>query len=122
MPIRKIGRPLTTGFAYNTPFSLFTLYKEIPSEDYNWEGGKAMLLPEVPQEIYGEEVLTNEGGDPMPYVSYELKPGDTLWRIALNRYGNARFWFNIWRINLLKHPLAFIAGDIIKLPQEGLIN
>lgn len=118
MPIRKIGTPSESLLGYATPFSLFTLYKEISSDDAPVSEGRSMLIPEEPYEIYGDTALAWSEAQ---YVVYELKPGDTLWTVARNRYGDSRHWFNIWRLNALKHPLDFVEGDKIKLPQDGLI-
>jgi nucleoid-associated protein YgaU len=52
---------------------------------------------------------------------YEVKPGDSLSKIAKNEYGNANAWPKIYEANkdILKDPNKIFPGQKLKVPQKS---
>lgn len=55
------------------------------------------------------------------YESYEVKPGDSLSKIAKRVYGNASDWKKIFEANrdLLKDPDKIFPGQKLKIPSAN---
>ena len=55
------------------------------------------------------------------YETYEVKPGDSLSKIAKNVYGNGNLWKQILEANqdLIKDPNKIFPGQKIKIPKKG---
>ena len=51
-------------------------------------------------------------------ANYTIQPGDTLEAIAINLYGDARYWDEIAQANPLLDPLKMQVGDEIRLPAD----
>jgi nucleoid-associated protein YgaU len=51
---------------------------------------------------------------------YEVKPGDSLSKIAKNEYGNANAWPKIFEANkdILKDPNKIFPGQKLKIPPK----
>ena len=51
---------------------------------------------------------------------YEVKPGDSLSKIAKNEYGNANAWPKIYEANkdILKDPNKIFPGQKLKIPPK----
>ena len=51
---------------------------------------------------------------------YEVKPGDSLSKIAKNEYGNANAWPKIYEANkdILKDPNKIFPGQKLKIPHK----
>jgi nucleoid-associated protein YgaU len=54
------------------------------------------------------------------YETYEVKPGDSLSRIAKAKYGNGNEWKRIFEANkdLIKDPNKIFPGQKLKIPQK----
>ncbi len=55
------------------------------------------------------------------YEIYEVKPGDSLSRIAKHIYGNGNEWKKIFDANtdILKDPNKIFPGQKLKIPAKG---
>jgi nucleoid-associated protein YgaU len=51
--------------------------------------------------------------------TYTVKPGDTLWDIAVRAYGNGYKWADIAKANNLQNPNTIHNGNVFTLPQKG---
>ena len=54
------------------------------------------------------------------YETYEVKPGDSLSKIAKRHYGDANAWKKIFDANtgILKDPNKIFPGQKLKIPQK----
>lgn len=120
MGIRKIGVG-TSSTTYSTPKTLYTRYREYESDDPDTDEGTDYLLPDDPNSVYGSEALKGSNTSSVSYVLYEVRTGDTLFSIAYDKYGDCRFWLDIWRYNSIRHPSTLVVGEKLKLPETGLI-
>ena len=52
------------------------------------------------------------------YETYEVKSGDSLWKIAKRVYGNANAWKRIFEANkdVLKDPDKIYPGQVLRIP------
>ena len=55
------------------------------------------------------------------YSTYEVKPGDSLSKIAKNVYGNGNEWKRIFEANtdILKDPNKIFPGQKLKIPAKS---
>ena len=55
------------------------------------------------------------------FETYEVKPGDSLSKIAKRVYGNGNLWKQIFEANqdLIKDPNKIFPGQKIKIPKKG---
>ena len=55
------------------------------------------------------------------YEIYEVKPGDSLSRIAKHTYGSGNDWKRIFDANtdILKDPNKIFPGQKLKIPKKG---
>jgi nucleoid-associated protein YgaU len=51
--------------------------------------------------------------------TYTVKPGDSLWDIAVRTYGNGYKWVDIARANNLQNPNIIHTGNVFALPKKG---
>lgn len=52
--------------------------------------------------------------------TYEVQPGDSLWRIAGKVTGNPRYWPKLWQVNsLISNPHEISTGQILSYYREG---
>jgi nucleoid-associated protein YgaU len=60
-------------------------------------------------------------GRPTRPRTYEVRPGDTLFRIAQNELGDGRRWTEIFLLNraLIRNPEQIFAGQVLTLPPAG---
>jgi nucleoid-associated protein YgaU len=60
------------------------------------------------------------GGSSTATKIYEVKPGDSLSKIAKNEYGNANAWPKIFEANkdILKDPNKIFPGQKLKIPPK----
>jgi hypothetical protein len=56
-----------------------------------------------------------EGKNSQDMVMYTVKPGDTLWSIAITHYGSGEFYTHIARENSLLNPSLIHSGNIFKI-------
>ncbi|HEY0712667.1 MAG TPA: LysM peptidoglycan-binding domain-containing protein [Polyangia bacterium] len=64
---------------------------------------------------------SSTAADEEAYETYVVKAGDTLSKIAKNKYGEASAWRKIFEANtdLLKDPDKIYPGQKLKLPQSA---
>lgn len=55
-------------------------------------------------------------------VTYEVKAGDDLWKIAVEQYHDGYKWVDIARANHLTNPGIINVGNVLILPEVALIN
>jgi 2',3'-cyclic-nucleotide 2'-phosphodiesterase (5'-nucleotidase family) len=62
--------------------------------------------------------VTSEAASPASGSNYVVKPGDVLWNIARQFYGNGRLWTAIYEANkqILKDPNRIYAGQSLVIP------
>ena len=55
------------------------------------------------------------------YETYEVKPGDSLSKIAKRIYGDAKAWTRIFEANrdLIKDPDKIFPGQKLKVPKQA---
>jgi len=55
------------------------------------------------------------------YETYEVKPGDSLSKIAKHVYGDAKAWKQIFEANtgILKDPDTILPGQKLKIPKKS---
>jgi nucleoid-associated protein YgaU len=55
------------------------------------------------------------------FETYEVKPGDTLSKIAKLKLGDANAWNKIFQANtnILKDPNKIFPGQKLKIPKQG---
>jgi len=55
------------------------------------------------------------------YETYEVKPGDSLSKIAKHVYGDAKAWKQIFEANtgILKDPDTIFPGQKLKIPKKS---
>ncbi|HSW96428.1 MAG TPA: LysM peptidoglycan-binding domain-containing protein [Candidatus Saccharimonadales bacterium] len=49
--------------------------------------------------------------------TYTVKPGDSLWTIALGAYNNGDKWVDIAKANKLTNPSLIHSGNVLKIPR-----
>jgi nucleoid-associated protein YgaU len=75
------------------------------------EVGQKIVLPEKAM-VNGEEfslvtsVLTDKGASVVPGEEYQVVKNDSLWKIAVEAYGDGYQWTKIWQENKVKLPNA----------------
>ena len=82
------------------------------------EPGQNLVLPSVVPKTptKGEAVgVATEEAMARPAV-YTVQPGDYLWQIALNYYGDGSAWVKIAQVNNLVNPDIVYAGTVLTLP------
>jgi 3D (Asp-Asp-Asp) domain-containing protein/LysM repeat protein len=55
-------------------------------------------------------------------VSYTVKHGDSLWRIATRHYGNGAVYAKIAQVNGIKNPNLIFPGQLLVLPDANPTN
>lgn len=67
-----------------------------------------------------QQVLTTPGATKTNEVgsnnTYEVKRGDTLWSVAMAKYGNGFLWTKIANANNLKQPYSIEVGQKLTMP------
>ena len=53
---------------------------------------------------------------------YEVTRGDSLWKIAMDKYGNGYAWTEIASINELNNPSAIEIGQELVIPEKVMVN
>lgn len=66
--------------------------------------------------VLSENVYNDKSG------GYEVVIGDSLWKIAMKKYGNGYAWGEIAKANNLKNPSALEAGQKLVIPEKVLVN
>lgn len=54
--------------------------------------------------------------------NYEVAKGDSLWKIAVNKYGNGYAWGEIAKANNLKNPSSLEAGQKLTMPEKVMVG
>ncbi|EMS99457.1 5'-nucleotidase, partial [Agrobacterium tumefaciens str. Cherry 2E-2-2] len=49
---------------------------------------------------------------------YVVEKGDSLWKIAAEKYGDGALWSRIAKANTLKHPNHIEIGEELELPAQ----
>jgi len=67
----------------------------------------------------GDDVTmtTKVGGD-----YYEVKAGDSLWKIAMDKYGDGYKWVDIANENSLDNPGVLLVGQSLKMPEIEMVT
>jgi nucleoid-associated protein YgaU len=81
-----------------------------------WDAIKT--VPSWPQEVVADIQATGKGA---PDITYTVKPGDTLSRIAKEHLGNANAYMDIFNANRdqLTDPDKIAPGQVLKIPQPA---
>jgi len=68
--------------------------------------------------VHAEEVIAPEQTITVEY--YEIKKGDSLWKIAKNVYGNGADYPKIFEANkeVIKDPDLIFPGQMIRIPKD----
>jgi hypothetical protein len=61
-------------------------------------------------------------GTPHPHAVHHVLPGETLDRIAANRYGDPSRWRAVARMNNVVDPLDLAAGTILVIPDDEAVS
>lgn len=80
------------------------------------EVGQELIIPEV--EI--EKVVVNDSSndeDSITSNTYTVQKGDSLWKIAVRKYGDGYQWTKIAKENNLSHPNLIHVGNVLTIPK-----
>lgn len=66
--------------------------------------------------VLSGNVLNNKAG------SYEVVRDDSLWKIAMKKYGNGYAWGEIAKANNLKNPSSLEVGQKLILPEKVIVE
>lgn len=69
-----------------------------------------------------DEVALNENIPVIKSGDYEVVKGDSLWKIAMEKYGNGYAWVEIAKANNLKNPSSLESGQKLVIPEKVLVN
>ncbi|MCC7407569.1 MAG: LysM peptidoglycan-binding domain-containing protein [Phycisphaeraceae bacterium] len=82
--------------------------------------GQVIRLPSLAQIRNQEQQTTAQPQQPAPSsVAYTVRPGDTLWSVAVQHYGDGRLWRTIYSANkqaLNNNPDQLDAGTKLVIP------
>ena len=53
---------------------------------------------------------------------YKVVKGDSLWKIAMNKYGNGYAWTEISKVNKLKNPSSLEIGQELIIPDKVMVG
>lgn len=70
-------------------------------------------------ETAGQEVQSIPEEEPSKTITYTVQPGDTLWKISENHYGDGSHYLKIFEANseLLDSPDQIFPGQELKIPK-----
>lgn len=68
----------------------------------------------------GEAAIPSEEYDFSETVSYEVKKGDSWWRIAKNFYGDGRLHKKLKEMN--GNPRMLHPGDVVTIPDKDMLS
>ncbi|MGQ0538697.1 MAG: LysM peptidoglycan-binding domain-containing protein [Gemmatimonadaceae bacterium] len=71
-------------------------------------------------DVKGGSSSTAPAADPSAGDSYTVAQGDTLWKIAKERYGDGAKWKRIYEANkdVIKNPDLIHPGQVFKIPRD----
>ena len=86
------------------------------------EVNQELIIPEIDGEY--QKVTVNEvekavveNGQKIESDSYTVIKGDSLWNIAVRKYGDGYKWVEIAKLNNLSHPNLIHSGNTLTLPK-----
>ncbi len=113
--------------------NLWTIAEKYYQSGYNWvdiakannldnanliEVGQQLTIPQATPILLAEKTeqaeTTKDNNIP---DTYTVKPGDTLWDIAVNIYQNGYRWVDIAQANKLANPNLIHSGNVLVLPK-----
>jgi putative chitinase len=106
--------------AYGSGYNAYDVAKANSIADANIiSAGQLIVLPSVTpkQPTRGEIAIAQTSQVSLKEDSYTVKPGDYLWKIAVEAYGDGYMWVNIAKANNLTNPDFIFAGNVLKLPR-----
>jgi nucleoid-associated protein YgaU len=109
---QKINAILTAAGAYNPKRFI------IPANMLKAEPKKYRVRVYLPSPIVIEKDIVDKS------KTYEIQKGDTLEKIAINNYGDPRYWGVLYLINKdkIKNPNEIEIGTEIKIPEKNEIS
>lgn len=83
------------------------------------EISQVLILPKVEAKAAskGEITTTLTSTVASTADTYTVKPGDFLWKIALESYGDGYMWPLIAKANNINEPNLIFSGNVLKLPK-----
>lgn len=83
------------------------------------EIGQELILPSIPskQLTAGEVAPVKTEQVTITGAQYTVQPGDYLWEIALNAYGDGYAWARIAQANKLADPNLIFSGNVLVIPR-----
>lgn len=87
----------------------------LPNADAIEEGQKLVIPTVTPIMPQGQDGSGASAKEPES-KTYTVVHGDTLWKIAVEKYGNGYKWSEIARANALTNPDLIHAGNVLALP------
>lgn len=66
--------------------------------------------------VLSENMVNGKSGD------YEVVKGDSLWKVAVKKYGNGYAWVEIAKANSLRDPSSLEAGQKLVMPEKVTVN
>lgn len=85
------------------------------SDPTTLKAGERLAIPKVKS----NQIAQNSGSNFQPSInsdSYTIVKGDTLWDIAVRKYGDGFRWVDIAKANNLQNPGLIFSGNVLKLP------
>lgn len=100
---------------YKSGYNWVTIAKEnkLANPDVIYVGQKLDLPKAETITAPSEKILT---GTTAPPKTYTVQKGDSLWKIAVNIYGDGYAWSKISQANNLNNPNLIHPGNVFKLP------
>lgn len=113
--------------------TLWSIAEDSFGSGYNWvditvanelysdiiEVGQKLVIPDVSpkQPTSTKKVATIAKIAPITGTSYTVVKGDSLWKIAVQAYGDGFKWVEIAKVNKLVNPGIIHAGNVLTLPR-----
>lgn len=127
------GAGLPTTYVVKEGDNLWKIAEAFYKSGYNWVdiakannlanpgdifSGNKLTIPDVaPKQITTGDITAAQTATPAPTIKeYTVKPGDSLWKIAVSTYGSGYKWVDIARANSLTNPDIIHSGNVLRLP------
>jgi nucleoid-associated protein YgaU len=68
-----------------------------------------------------DDISLNQETESVKNNDYEVVKGDSLWKIAVKKYGNGYAWTEIAKANKLKNPSSLEVGQKIIVPEKVVV-
>lgn len=68
-----------------------------------------------------DDILLSQNSELVKSNEYKVVRGDSLWKIAINKYGNGYAWTEIAKANNLRNPSSLEIGQKIIIPEKVII-